>query len=100
MLQLRKEAEEDIRTAMEWYENQRKNLGHAFLVELDRMFNSIEEQPEAYPEFFKQVHRALCKRFPYAIYYLRKNSDITILAVMHQRRHPDLMLRRNHNDKA
>lgn len=48
MLVLRKEAEEDIRTAYEWYEQQREQLGRAFVVEIDRTFEAIEEQPDAY----------------------------------------------------
>lgn len=99
MLQLRKEAEEDIRSTYEWYENQRNNLGRIFLVEVDQMFAAVEEQPDAYPVCFKDVRRALCKRFPYAIYYLHKSSDIVVLAVLHQRRHPGLSRKRMGNDE-
>lgn len=88
MIILRKEAEEDIRLAYEWYENQRKNLGLAFLIEIDSIFTSIEEQPEAHPECFKDARRALCRKFPYAIYYVRASTDIVILAILHQRRNP------------
>jgi plasmid stabilization system protein ParE len=94
MLVLRKEAEEDIRSARKWYENQRENLGRAFIVEIDRMLAAIEEHPDAYLECFSNVRRALCKKFPYAIYFVRENSDIVILAVLHQRRHSALSRRR------
>lgn len=90
MLILRKEAEEDIRTAYEWYEQQRKQLGRAFVVEIDRIFEVIEEQPDAYTQCFKSIRRALCKKFPYAVYFTRKNSDIIVLAVLHQRRQPTM----------
>ena len=88
MLIVRKEAEEDIRAAYEWYEKQRENLGRAFLVEVDRTFEAIEDRPEAYAHCFKSVRRALCKRFPYALYFTRDNSDVIVFAVLHQRRHP------------
>jgi hypothetical protein len=47
MLIVRKEAEEDIRAAYEWYEKQRENLGRAFLIEVDRTFEAMEDQPGA-----------------------------------------------------
>lgn len=88
MLILRKEAEEDIRSAQAWYESQRENLGRAFVTEIDRTLESIREHPEAYPQYFKTARRVLCRRFPYAVYFVYDNSDIMILAVLHQRRHP------------
>lgn len=85
---LRKEAEEDIRSAYEWYEKQRENLGRAFILEIDRTFEAMEERSEAYAQCFKSIRRALCKRFPYAVYFTRENSNIIVFAVLHQRRHP------------
>ena len=86
MLILRKEAEQDIKDAHDWYKIQRQNLGVAFLSELQRTLQVIEEHPELYEPVWKSVRRALCKRFPYAIYYLNNNSRIVVLAVLHQRR--------------
>ena len=54
---LRKEAEEDIRSAYEWHEKQRENLGRAFILEIDRTFEAMEEQPEAYAQCFKSIRR-------------------------------------------
>ena len=88
MLILRKEAEEDIRAAYEWYEKQRENLGRAFILEIGRTLEAMEERPEAYTRCFKSIHRALCRKFPYAVYFTCKKSDIVVLAVLHQRRHP------------
>ncbi len=88
MLFVRKEAEDDIRSAYEWYETKRENLGRAFVVEIDRTLHLIEEQPDIHARCHKSVRRALCHRFPYAIYYLQKGDDIIVIAVLHQRRHP------------
>jgi toxin ParE1/3/4 len=88
MLILSREAEQDVRSAFEWYEDQRENLGRAFMAEVDRALEAVQERPEAYLQCYKFVRRALCKRFPYAIYFVLKNSDVVVLAVLHQRRHP------------
>ena len=94
MLILRREAEADVRAAYEWYERQREGLGRIFLAEIDRLMASVEEQPEIYSELYRSVRRALCRRFPDAIYFVRRNPNIVILGVLHQRRHPWLRQRR------
>ena len=45
MLILRKEAEEDIREAYDWYENQRQFLGGSFLSEIESTLELIHENP-------------------------------------------------------
>lgn len=90
MLIIRKEAEEDIKATYEWYEEQRINLGLAFVEEIDSKLKEIEEYPDLYIEIMRNVRRALCKRFPYSIYYISKNTDIVVIAVLHQRRSPAL----------
>ncbi len=88
MLIVRKEAEEDIKSAYEWYEEKRINLGAAFVEEVDSKLQKIEEHPDLYMEVMGDVRRALCKRFPYSIYFIHKNIDIVVIAVLHQRRNP------------
>ena len=94
MLILRKEAENDVKEAYDWYESQRKNLGRAFVAEIDRTLETIEEHPETHAQIFRSVRRSLCRRFPYAIYFVQRNSDVIVLAVLHQRRHPTSWLKR------
>ncbi|SEM84715.1 hypothetical protein [Nitrosomonas marina] len=40
MLTLRKEAEQDLKEAYEWYEAQRQNLGIEFIDEIDAVINN------------------------------------------------------------
>ncbi len=88
MLILRREAEEDIYQAFNWYESQHKGLGHSFLSELERVFEQIQERPQQYTRLQNSLRRALCRRFPYAIYFAQKGDKTVVLAVLHQRRHP------------
>jgi toxin ParE1/3/4 len=88
MLIIRKEAEEDIESAYEWYEEKRINLGKAFVAEIESKLQDIEEHPDLYMEVLGSVRRALCKKFPYSIYFIHKNIDIFVIAVLHQRRKP------------
>ncbi len=90
MLLVRKEAEEDIRQAYEWYEEKHKNLGIAFIDEIESKLIGIAEHPDSYTEVKSGVRRALCNRFPYAIYFQKNTDSIVVIAVLHQRRNPVL----------
>ncbi|MGR9054254.1 MAG: type II toxin-antitoxin system RelE/ParE family toxin [Gammaproteobacteria bacterium] len=88
MLVLRAEAEQDIKAAYEWYEKQSPNLGRAFLGEIEKQLVKIEENPELYAKAYKNIRRALCKRFPYSIYFVELAGKVVVIGVLHQRRSP------------
>jgi len=90
MLILRREAEQDIKEAYEWYENQRLNLGRAFVAEVETKLEIIENNPDLYAKVYKNVRRALCKRFPYSVYFVKAEKDVVILGALHQRRNPSV----------
>ena len=90
MLILREEAENDIRDAYEWYEGKRKNLGKSFMLDVELALDRIEENPASYELVFEFTRRALCRRFPYAIYFVVDNLNIGVIAVLHQRRRPSV----------
>jgi plasmid stabilization system protein ParE len=58
------EAEAEIAEAFDWYEARASGLGSEFLLVLDATFNSVLRNPDSYPEAYKDVHRALLRRFP------------------------------------
>ncbi len=90
MLIIRRDAERDIKDAYEWYEEKRLHLGNEFVVELELLIEKIEQNPKLYTEAFKNVRRALCKRFPYSIYFIEAGADIVVIGVLHQRRNPEV----------
>ena len=50
MLIVRKGAEEDIRSAYEWYEEKQIDLGTDFVEEVGSTLQKIEEHPDLYME--------------------------------------------------
>ncbi len=88
MLILRKEAEDNIKEAYEWYEAKHIGLGIAFVSEVETALHKIPVRPEMYGQVFKNIRRTLCKRFPYSIYFIESSANIVVLAVLHQRRDP------------
>lgn len=81
-------AQADIREAALWYESRRPGLGSEFTLRFDALVERIAQNPLQFPEIGSGVRRALLQRFPYAIYFLVA-ADPVVIAVLHQRRHPD-----------
>ena len=82
------EADLEIESAFEWYENQRPGLGLEFLEELRSTYERVVAGPLHYQELRSGVRRALVRRFPYAVFFATDNEEGLILAVLHAGRSP------------
>jgi plasmid stabilization system protein ParE len=87
-VRLREEAEYDLEDAASWYESQKSGLGHDFLDIVEQALNSITQNPFSYPIVHRGTHRAVLSRFPFAIFYILRASEVLIIAVMHGSRNP------------
>ncbi|EAW34665.1 type II toxin-antitoxin system RelE/ParE family toxin [Lyngbya sp. PCC 8106] len=87
-LAFRPEVRDEINEAYSWYENQQMGLGDQFLNCIDEILNRICLMPESYPVVYRDVRRAVVRRFPYAIYYRIISSRVIVIAVFHGRRDP------------
>jgi plasmid stabilization system protein ParE len=87
-LTIRPEAETDLAEAFEWYEARVPGLGLEFIHTVERLFNSIIRNPQAYPVVYKTVRRALTRKFPYEVFFVLDAQSIAILAVFHAKRSP------------
>ena len=85
---LRPAAEEDVEAAYLWYEEQSPGLGAEFLRSVEAALASVERNPEAYQQVYKQARRALLRRFPYALFYVVSPELIEVIGCIHTRRHP------------
>ncbi len=80
-------AEQDIATAIAFYESQAQGVGSYFLssifsdIESLRVYAGVHIVIEGY-------YRLLSKRFPFSIYYKINNSVIYIYAVLDCRKNP------------
>lgn len=89
------EAQAEIQTAFDWYEEQSEGLGFEFLRVADACVSGITRNPFAYPVMHETLRRALLRRFPYALFYLVEEDKVVIIACFHTNRHPIDWLRRD-----
>jgi toxin ParE1/3/4 len=86
---IRIEAEADITDAAIWYERQQPSLGGEFLSEVESAIASAAKNPFRYPCLRRkpEVRRVLTRKFPYRLFFIRRQSDVVIFRVLHSARH-------------
>ena len=87
-LLLRDAARDDLREAFLWYQARRADLGSEFIAAVRHVLEAVELNPEQYPFAVDDIRKAPLRRFPYVVYYVALESAVTVIAVMHSRRHP------------
>jgi toxin ParE1/3/4 len=78
----------ELNEAAEYYEGESAGLGQAFITEVERKADEIVRNPEAGLVMRGSIRRRLIRRFPYALLYRVKPTEIRILAVMNLKRRP------------
>jgi toxin ParE1/3/4 len=48
----------------------------------------VQRNPSAFPIVHEQVHRALLRKFPYALFYVVEGDAIAVVACFHVKRSP------------
>ncbi len=89
------QAEADILKAFRWYESKRNGLGEAFVSEVDAVFARTIETPGAFPVVYRELRRAVLKRFPYIVYFRHEEDVIQVFGVLHGRRDRQVLRRRS-----
>jgi len=85
---IRRAATAEIEQAFDWYESQRLGLGLEYLTAIEATLARIRREPLVFPVVYRDVRRALVRRFPYALFFVATANRITILACTHLRRDP------------
>jgi toxin ParE1/3/4 len=85
---IRPEAEADIADANRWYEQRRQGLGADFLLCVEDALEKVRRNPAIYPVVYKDIRRAVVRRFPYGVFYRVVGQRLIVLGVFHGRRDP------------
>lgn len=92
-------AVDDLQTAVAFYELQRPGLAAAFLRALDDGLARVVSHPLSFQADDHGVRTGFLCRFPYGVRFDLKGDRIQILAVWHERRHPDGWRARDADDR-
>jgi plasmid stabilization system protein ParE len=87
-------ADDEVRDAYAWYQNERQGLGDDFLAELRAAYLRIIEGPRRYQATSTGVRRVQLRRFPYIVYFVIEGEVVIVFAVLHARRDPAIWQRR------
>lgn len=82
------EVEADVDEAYQWYEQRGRGLGEDFLAAVRTTLDRIQLNPELHAVIYRELRRALVRRFPYAVYYRVERERIAVVAVHHGKRDP------------
>lgn len=79
-------AEFEIDVAVNWYEEQKKNLGKIFLQRLTSAIKLVSENPHSFQKRYKNIRAFSLNKFPFRVYYIIQKDTLYIVAVLHEKR--------------
>ncbi len=93
-IRITRSAEADLMNGYAFYEHQQAGVGAYFLDSLYADIDALMLYGGVHAKPIAGLHRAMAKRFPFAIYYDRQGDLITVVAVLDCRRNPDSIVKR------
>jgi plasmid stabilization system protein ParE len=74
--------------AQDWYEREATGLGSRFRQAIDALIDRMSDNPRQVPILFKNVRRALLRRFPYSLFFVVEDDALIVIACFHASRDP------------
>ena len=93
-IRISRAASEDLLKGHEFYERQQQGIGGYFLDSLYADIDALLLYGGMHPKPIGRLHRAMAKRFPFAIYYDLKDDLVTVVAVLDCRQNPESIVER------
>lgn len=88
-IEIQEEAQQELRDALIWYEEQQYDLGYELLQEIRKSISNILQNPTINKITFNDRREAFVNRFPYKIVYTMENDSIIVVyAFFHSSRNP------------
>jgi toxin ParE1/3/4 len=81
-------AREELIEAQDWYEGAAAGLGRRFRQAIHALIERMSDNPRQFPVVFKNVRRALLRRFPYSLFFVVEDDTLSVIACFHASRDP------------
>jgi plasmid stabilization system protein ParE len=88
------QADHDIQTAFNRYEEFQAGRGEVFLQHLDAALTLVRQHPEIAQVYGGRYRRLLIRNFPYGIFYEVQPKRIVVGAIMDLRQDPETIRRK------
>ena len=88
-------ARAELIEARDWYVARNANLADRFIAEVENVVARITAAPQQFPVVHRDVHRARCQRFPYALFFRVAGGNLQVIACFHGKRDPRQWQRRS-----
>lgn len=82
------EADAELKKAVAWYAEIRRELGDRFARAVDEAVEAIASNPLHFAIVEKVRRRAGVHRFPYGIFFVIETDRIVVIACFHGKRNP------------
>ena len=89
LIRFSSDADAELAEARQWYAHQRQDLDLEFMDSVDEALTRVVRNPHLYPIVYRNVRRAVVRRFPFAIFFDISEDEIPVIAVFHSRRDPE-----------
>jgi plasmid stabilization system protein ParE len=80
--------------ARDWYSARDVELAARFTAEVEAV-ERIAAAPQQFPVVYRDIRRARCRRFPYALFFRVMDERVHVIACFHARRDPHQWQRRS-----
>ena len=80
--------------ACDWYAARNAELADRFIAEVEKVVARIATAPQQFPVIYRDVRRARCRRFPYALFFRVVGGTLQVIACLHGKRDPRQWQRR------
>lgn len=81
-------ARAELVEARDWYESEATGLDRRFRQAIDALIERMSDNPRRFPSVFKNVRRALLRRFPYSLFFVVEDDALIVIACFHASRDP------------
>jgi len=81
-------ASAELDEAVAYYDRRTEGLGDLLLAEVRAAVGYIEQYPEGSPVIARGVRRKILAKFPFDLFYVVSETEISIVAVAHESRRP------------
>lgn len=91
-------AEKDLMQSINYYNDQKENLGLQFYEVINDTFRRIKDNPKQFPKSWKEMRKATTTQFPFIVFFVLKDDTAYVLGIFHTSRNPKIMKNRYENE--